>query len=86
MTRSRYWSNSDFAKKITDTFGGKRKPTAATMSEWDKWHKEAQRQAPFVYWFTEKFLDQVQSWVCYPTDKLSDFRYYLRNRFVDTLE
>lgn len=80
--RANYWSLSKFAKWIRRTFGAMEPTDSATMKEWSEFHKQDKKQTPFVTWFVEEFLDGLQNFVMWPTDKLWDIRYYLMNRFV----
>lgn len=80
--RANYWSGSKFADWVRKRFADNTKPNAATMSEWREWKKDFRTAHPFIYWFTEDFLNDVQDVVNYPRDKLIDFRYWGYNRFV----
>lgn len=83
-SRGQYWSCSKFARWVTKTFGRKAviKPQYATLEEWDEWKKNSQKTSPFVYWFTEEFLDMLQNFIYFPYDLMTAIRYYVYNRFV----
>lgn len=78
--RVNYWSCSNFAKWVTRKFGGVEKPPYATGEGWSEWKREA-RTKRFVFWFTETFLDSLQTFICWPTDQWKSFLYYIRKRF-----
>lgn len=80
--RVSYWSNSKFSKWVRNKFGASERPTAATIEGWDVFHKESKEKAPFVHWFTDDFLDDLQDVVYWPKDKLDDMSYWFYNRFV----
>jgi len=83
--RSNYWSSGVFASWMLRTFakGTAPKPEAATLKEWREWKKSTKHTSPFIYWFVEEFLDNLQNFINYPYDKLCDARYYIYNRFID---
>lgn len=83
--RRNYWSNGAFAKWMLRTFakGTAPKPEAATLKGWKKWEKSTKHASPFIYWFVEELLDNLQNFINYPYDKLCDARYYIYNRFID---
>lgn len=80
--RSNYWSNSKFAQLVQSTVANVEKPIALPLGQWKVWDNAFKTGHPFVYWFTEEFLDTLQKIVCWPNDKLRDFRYWGYNRFV----
>lgn len=84
-TRSNYWSNSRFAKWITNTFGGHPQIQSGTMAEWREWKRASKEKNPYIYWFTEEFLDRAQDVVYWPLDKYDDIRVYISNRFFDKI-
>lgn len=63
--------------------GTPQKPESATLREWKEWKESTKHAAPFTYWFVEEFLDNLQNFISYPFDKLSDARSYIYNRFID---
>jgi hypothetical protein len=79
VTRSQYWSCSKFA----DWIRGTEKSGAKTSEGWRQWSKEAKHSYPIRYWIAEELLDKIQDTLMYPMDKLYDFKYYLKNRFID---
>lgn len=81
--RSNYWSNSRFSRWVRTTFGAVEKPKAATVDEWDDFRTKSKKETPFVHWFTDEFLDDVQNAVCWPKDKLESFSYWVYNRFIE---
>ena len=72
--RSNYWSNGAFASWMLRTFAKvtSPRPKAATLKEWKEWKKSTQNASPFIYWFVEEFLDNLQNFINYPFDKLCD--------------
>lgn len=84
-THTNYWSNSKFARWITKTFGDYEKPNSESWDGWKAWRQNNEKKAPFVYWFTEEFLDDVQDVVMLPIDILHTIRYRTKNRFFDKL-
>jgi len=83
--RSNYWSDSSFANWLIRTFakGAAQKPEAATVKEWKDWRESTKQAAPFIYWFAEEFLNNLQNFMNYPSDKLCDAKYYIYNRCID---
>lgn len=83
--RSNYWSGGVFASWMLRTFakGTAPKPEATTLKEWREWKKSTKHTSPFIYWFVEEFLDNLQNFINYPYDRLCDARYYIYNRFID---
>lgn len=81
--RVNYWSCSKFAKWFAKTFAGIEKPYALTPEEWKQWKENFKNNHKFVYWFTEKFLDDLQDVVFYPLDVWEMFRMFVRNRFIE---
>jgi hypothetical protein len=80
--RIQYWSNSKFSKWVRKTFADFEKPSALTFEGWDIWEANNKAKHPFVFWFTEDFLDDVQNFIYWPYDKWLSFKYYLSNGFV----
>lgn len=80
--RVRYWSSSSFAKFLQKRYADMDKPSAAPMEEWRSWDDRLKERSPFIFWFTEEFLDDVQKVLYFPYDFLCSIRYYLYNRFV----
>lgn len=81
-SRMKYWSSSKLSKYIQKKFGNFKKPPYATMEDWADWKDDSKQAAPFVYWLTEDFFDDVQDFVYFPYDFLCAVRYYFYNRFV----
>jgi len=83
--RSNYWSNSSLARWMLRTFakGTAQKPESATLKEWKEWKESTKKAAPFIYWFVEEFLDNLQNLINYPLDQLCNARHYIYNRFID---
>jgi hypothetical protein len=76
--RSPYWSNS----KLADWIRGTDKPSSETARGWRNWSDTAQKSNPIRYWIAEKALDQVQSILHWPADRLYAIKYYINNRWV----
>jgi len=79
--RVNYWSCSKFANWVRGT----EKLHSGTSAEWSQWKKAAKAAHNFRYWLAEDFLDKVQDFIHWPTDKVKDFRYYCVNRFGDKM-
>lgn len=76
--RSHYWTCSSFA----DWLRGTPKPGAETSKGWKEWTDKAKTKHPFRYWLADDALHALQNIVFWPTDRLSDVRYYINNRFI----
>ncbi len=81
--RIRYWSGSKFAKWVRGKFGNRVKPNALGFDEWVDWDDDYYKEHPFVFWFTEEFLDRVQDVVMWPSDLYHSIRYKFVLRFID---
>jgi hypothetical protein len=80
-----YWSCSKFARWVQVKFANVNKPHALPLGEWDNWNDKLKSEHPFVFWFTEEFLDDVQGVLVWPSERLNDIRSYVKNRFFDKL-
>jgi len=81
--RVNYWSSSKFAKFITSTFAKDiEMKNAMTAEDWKKWHTNFKTKHKFVHWFTEKFLNKLQNFLCKPYDTFMRAKWYLDNRFI----
>jgi len=76
--RTQYWSCS----KLADWLRGTPKPQALEWSEWDTWNTQAEQKHPIRYWIAETFFDKAQRIVYWIPDKLYDFKYWVKNRWV----
>lgn len=72
-----YWSCSRFA----DWIRGTPKPCAGTAEEWNVWEKQA-RAKKVRYWLAEEAFDYIQSFFCWPLERIDDVRYYINNRWI----
>lgn len=81
--RAKYWSSSKLAKWVRLKFGDRVKPNALGWDEWVDWDEDFHKKHPFVFWFTEEFLDKVQNVVMSPYDLYNKIRYKFLIRFVD---
>lgn len=77
-----YWSHSKFAKWLTHTLGGMPQPSAETSNGWVLWEKAARARAPFAHWLVHTGLSNAQRFLTYPWTKLTDCKYYIRNRYI----
>lgn len=76
--RVRYWSCTKFA----DWIRGTSKPPAATGDQWRQWRKKAITFSRVRYWIAEELLDNIQSTLWWPVDKIYNIKYYINNRWV----
>lgn len=76
--RIRYWNCSKFA----DWVRGEKKPYALTMEEWKDWKNKLKKERPFRYYISEKLLNKIQNFFCYPSDVYNSIRAYIENRFI----
>jgi hypothetical protein len=76
--RSHYWTCSKFA----DWIRGTTKLEAGTSEEWCEWETRAKAAYPIRWWLAEEGLDYIQNIVYYVPDKLTEFRYYINNRWI----
>jgi len=77
-SRSTYWSCTKFA----DWIRGKPKLNVGTTEEWNDWRTDTKKDLPIRFWIAEELLDDIQNFVYWPSDKLSEIRYYINNRWV----
>lgn len=75
--RANYWSCS----KVANWLRGTIKPHAATSAGWDEWKKIASMKK-IRFWLAEDGLDILQNMLHWPSDKFSDVRAYVNNRWV----
>lgn len=75
--RYTYWSCSKFAGWLRGT----PKPGAGTSKEWSVWEKTA-KVKKMRYWLAEKGLKYLQDFLNWPMDRISDLRYYIKNRWI----
>lgn len=81
--RVSYWSSSSFAQWVRRTFvPGAPHLSCGTATEWRNWREESVRLSPFIHWFTEDFLPDLQDIVLFPSDLIYSIRVYFSNRFV----
>lgn len=73
-----YWTCSKFA----DWLRGTAKPSSASSEGWYAWDKAAKAAHPFRFWLADTALDNLQTLIYYPTDRLHDVKYYINNRWV----
>lgn len=73
-----YWTCSRFA----DWLRGTPKPQAATSKGWREWKRQARSRHPVRFWLAETALDQLQSVLWWPMDRVYDVKYYVINRWV----
>lgn len=82
--RINYWSCSKFAKWCWILVGVK--PMGSGSSEhFHTWDTEQQKNHPFLFWFTEEFLDSAQDVYMWIPDQIDKVRAYYVNRFVDKI-
>ena len=77
--RNNYWSCSIFANWIRGTA----KPYSASSKGWRQWRVNAQTAHQFRYWVAEELLDEIQNFLYLPYDLFNNFRWYVRNRWID---
>lgn len=82
VARGRYWSGSKLSKWIQLKYAGVVKPRALGLGEWKIWDATLKASHPFVFWLTEDCFDDMQRWINWPTDVLSELRYWGYNRFI----
>lgn len=73
---SNYWSSS----KLADWIRGTPKLSVGTAKEWNEWTRKAKEKRT-RYWLAETALDRMQNFLFWPIERLSDFRYYIENRW-----
>lgn len=78
QTRFNRWSSSKLAKLIRKQ-SGLDSPVAMTMEGWEEYHRESKQKAPFVDWFTDDFLDNLQDLVMFVPDCIYSVKVFLRN-------
>lgn len=78
ITRSKYWSLSKAGEKIRRVFGLPKTPTALSMEDWDKFHKEERAASPIGVKVVGA-LDTIQDIVMWVPDKIRDIAYYTSN-------
>lgn len=76
--RSNYWSNS----KLADWIRGEKSPVALSAKGWEEFERRNREQRPIRFWIAEDGLDGLQTFLCWPLDKIKDVRYYVNNRWV----
>lgn len=81
--RVNYWSNSRLAKWVRLKFGHRVKPDALEWGAWADWDDDFHKAHPFVFWFTEDFMDYLQDVVMSPIDLYNKIRYKFLIRFID---
>ena len=80
--RNNYWSCSKHAAWVRAAFAKTTKPFALSMGDWKRWDADLKKAHPFVFWYTETFLNRFQRVIYKPIDVLDDLRYWGYNRFV----
>lgn len=80
--RGNYWNCSDFSNWILRVAGAKEKPRSGTSAEWKAWTRYNKTNHPIAYWIADDGLSILQDIVCWPADKLSDLRSFIRQRFI----
>jgi hypothetical protein len=78
-SRINYWTCSKFA----DWIRGEKKPYALEWGEWEEYYNDLKKRKPFRYWFTEKFLHNLQDILNFPLDIYKEIKFYIRNRWID---
>jgi hypothetical protein len=73
----KYWTCSKFA----DWVRGTPSLRAGTSEEWKAWEKQA-RKKKYRYWLAEEGIDYLERLICWPTNRISDLRYYVNNRWI----
>lgn len=82
VTRINYWGNSKFADWIRKLGGIPPKLKVGTSKEWNEYHKTGKAKNKFVYWLADDGLDMLQDFVNWPMDKLDNFAYWIKRRFI----
>ena len=72
-TRYNYWSCSKFAYWLREK-AGLENPVALTAEGWAEHKKQSKAKAPFVHWFTGKFLNKLQNVVFFIPDLMWSIR------------
>jgi hypothetical protein len=83
--RAHYWSCGKFAQFIRRNTGQTMHPIAASFEEWHQIREYNKKAAPFFFWFTEEFLNNVQNILHGPMDLIDSIRSYVLNRYVDKI-
>ena len=77
-TRVKYWSQSSLAYWVRGLFDVT-VPRSGTAKQWVEWEAEFLQSHPYVYWFTEEFLDTAQDWVMFPIDLVEAISLWVGN-------
>ena len=73
-----HWNTTEFANWIRGT----KKPGSGSAHEWVEWDNKAKELHPIRFWIAEEGLDEIQSFVRWPWEKILAVKYYINNRFV----
>ena len=79
--RTSYWSHSRLALYLKRRAGFSI-PTALSWKDWDLHDEQCKQKSPFIFWLTDEFFNDIQSFVYWPYDKIRNLTYYFKNRFV----
>lgn len=79
--RIHYWSCGKVNKFLRNFFGLDKKPSAATIEEWDELDKQ-DKMKPIRAWIADDFLDILQDIVYFPYDVYHSIDCYISNRFI----
>lgn len=77
-SRITYWSSSKFSKWLR-TKAGLNNPSALSMEGWREHKQESKNKAPFVHWFTNEFLNDVQRFLLIPSDYIYSIKCFYKN-------
>jgi len=79
-----YWDCTEWSDKLRVLLGGKTKPKSGTWDDWEEWREEAKKHK-LSYYVVDVWLDKLQNFIMWPSDRVNDVRCYCKNRWGDRL-